>query len=147
MSHIKYLIMLIIVLLAGFYLYADKVYEEITAWEPEDIEPIYKKLEIDNKFEPTLIKLLFNNLINWYQSDISSNTIKRCPFFISCSNFAQQAITQYGFFIGICFFIDRNLYREHNYSSIYYFLRESDTMLLLLDDSYYIYGEKTIDGY
>lgn len=49
--------------------------------------------------------------IHLYQSKAAPNSISRCPFLISCSHYADDALTKYGLF-GVPVFIDRFFYRE-----------------------------------
>lgn len=109
-------------------------------WEPEDIKPIYEfNAEMEFKISPFAI--LADNLITYYQKKISPNSISRCPFYISCSNFADQAIDKFGLPMGILLFIDRNFYRENIAAFKHYELREDGSGRLRLDDSFYIYGK------
>jgi len=52
-----------------------------------------------------------------------------------------MATNKYGLLPGICFFIDRNFYRENIASFYYYELRENNDGILKLDDSFYILGK------
>ena len=98
-------------------------------WEWEDIELNSPQNYISSK----------NYLINFYQNQISSKSISRCPFYISCSNYATIAICKHGWFKGILYFIDRNFYRE-NFSAWYlYPFKEKQNGVLRLDDSYFLF--------
>lgn len=93
-----------------------------------DTSPIFISSPVD---------LLYDNLIGFYQTKISAKTIQRCPFYISCSNYTKIAIKEYGSFLGILYFIDRNLYRENIGMNKHYSLRKKGRFLKF-DDSYYL---------
>jgi putative component of membrane protein insertase Oxa1/YidC/SpoIIIJ protein YidD len=80
-------------------------------------------------------------LIRFYQTDININSISRCPFAISCSNFAMQAIRKYGFGIGILIFIDRICFRENQAAYLYYPIKRNERNQSRLDDTYFLTGE------
>jgi putative component of membrane protein insertase Oxa1/YidC/SpoIIIJ protein YidD len=96
-------------------------------WEYEDIE--------NNNSQEIKTTLL----IDFYQQHISSKSISRCPFYISCSKYAGIAIRKYGWFKGIILFIDRNFYRENFSAWFNYPLKERSNGVLKLDDSYYLF--------
>ncbi len=81
-------------------------------------------------------------LIGVYQRSIGPNSIQRCPFSPSCSNFALTAIRRYGFFPGLCLFIDRNLYRENPGIAEQYGLVRLPSGVLKLDDHYFLTGDE-----
>jgi len=121
--------------------YSQDEYSELSSWEIEDLKPIYSSFDSTEKFVLKPSILCANMLIGFYQNNISTRSISRCPFYISCSNYAYLAINKYGLLPGICFFIDRNFYRENIASFYYYELRENDYEILKLDDSFYILGK------
>lgn len=47
------------------------------------------------------MKRLLINLISLYQRFISKNTAPRCKYYPTCSNYAIEAINEYGVFKGI----------------------------------------------
>jgi len=108
-------------------------------WEPEDIRG-------ENSPPPSLLNpaRLFSDgaitLIGFYQSSIGPNSVQRCPFSPSCSNFALSAIRRYGFVAGVCLFIDRNLYRENPGIMNHYGLIRLPSGILKLDDHFYLTG-------
>ena len=77
-------------------------------------------------------------LIDWYQKSIAPSSIERCPFKVSCSNFAKQAIQQHGFIGGLCLFIDRNLYRENSEIYSQYEKIVLPSGVIKLDDTFYL---------
>ena len=110
---------------------------DLEPWEPEDLIPAsYPIPEIVHPAR--LPKVLCLKLIHWYQADISPRSIERCPFSPSCSNFAEQAIEQHGFLLGLCLFIDRNIYRENPQISQLYELIQLPNGQLKLDDFYFL---------
>jgi len=118
---------------------ADSPEPELTAWESEDIEQgEEEELPSAPAFSP--LRSLELYFIRYYQKKISVNTISRCPFHVSCSNYAYQAIEKYGPYIGICIFIDRTFYRENPGAYFYYPLKENQEGSLKLDDSKYFYA-------
>jgi putative component of membrane protein insertase Oxa1/YidC/SpoIIIJ protein YidD len=76
---------------------------------------------------------LFLPLIHLYQGRIGPNSIHRCPFVVSCSNFAKIGIERYGIF-GLFLFLDRYLYRENPEMREHYPTVRADDGRLLLDD-------------
>ena len=46
------------------------------------------------------MKKVFIKLIRFYQKYISSNTKAHCKYYPTCSNYAIEAISTYGFFKG-----------------------------------------------
>ena len=91
------------------------------------------------KFISSPVDLLYDDLIGFYQTQISAKTIQRCPFYFSCSNYTKIAIHEYGSFLGLLYFIDRNLYRENIAMNRHYSLRKKGRFLKY-DDSYYLFG-------
>ncbi len=81
---------------------------------------------------------LTNSAISLYQRDISTQSISRCPFEISCSRFAIRSIADHGVF-GVALFIDRYFYRENIESFINYKLIKTNNGLLKLDDKLYLF--------
>ena len=121
--------------------YSQDEYIELSSWEIEDLIPIYSSFDSTEKFIVKPSILCANMLIGFYQNNISTRSISRCPFYISCSHYAYMATNKYGLLPGICFFIDRNFYRENIASFYYYELRENNDGILKLDDSFYILGK------
>lgn len=77
-------------------------------------------------------------MIHWYQNDVATQSIQRCPFVTSCSKFTEIAIKRYGFIQGICLFIDRNLYRENSEMYQLYERYQLPNGVLKLNDDYYL---------
>jgi putative component of membrane protein insertase Oxa1/YidC/SpoIIIJ protein YidD len=115
---------------------------EYSSWEYEDIAAGHSIADTDTSISNNPIALLGLYLVDVYQDKISTQSVSRCPFYISCSNYLLQAIQQHGFLAGLLFFIDRNLYRENISSFYHYHLREDSNGVLKLDDNFYIYGAK-----
>lgn len=135
-------LMSIQIVLLSTFLYGQEAYTETAAWESEDLQPIYASFDSTQNY---IIKpgiLLAHTFIGFYQKKISTQSISRCPFYISCSNYAYLAVRKYGLLPGICFFIDRNFYRENIASFYYYQLRENAYGVLKLDDSFYLFGKE-----
>ena len=121
--------------------FAQEEYIEISPWEPEDIVPIYTQFDNTKDYIISPSKLIAIKLIKVYQNKISPKSISRCPFYISCSNFAYQSVNKYGLILGISYFIDRHFYRENIFSFYYYSLRETNSGVLKIDDSFYLLGD------
>ena len=79
-------------------------------------------------------------LIGFYRRHTATNSISRCPFAISCSRYAEEAIGHFGFVHGLLLFIDRHLYREHTYAWDLYPVVESPDGVLRLDDGFFLRG-------
>jgi len=120
---------------------AQDTYTEISAWEPDDPGPIYASFDSSGSYIRDPGILIASSLIGFYQNKISTQSLSRCPFYISCSHYAHLAIKKYGLLIGLAFFIDRNCYRENVACWYHYALRENANGVLKLDDSFYILGE------
>ncbi len=127
-------------LLQGAILSAQSPALEPDAWEPDTTQKGFGPKNIE-KPDPARDAWLAKALIRFYQTDISPNSISRCPFFVSCSNFAMQAIEKYGFFPGILLFVDRIYYRENSDAYLFYPKRRDSRLFLKLDDTYFLSGE------
>ena len=104
------------------------------SWEPEEREPpATKTLQ-----HFSILPIIADPLISFYQTKISPHSISRCPFKISCSTFAQRAIERYGLF-GIAMFIDRYYYRENHEAFAHYKLVVTDQGILKLDDALFLF--------
>ena len=79
-----------------------------------------------------------NDLISFYQKDISTESVSRCPFSISCSVFCRKAINQYGA-VGIALFVDRYFYRENFDIYSHYKLLQTHNGILKLDDELFLF--------
>lgn len=130
-------------LFCGVLLYAQAAHQSVVIddepWEFSDIahEPSSAE-KVSDRF--SLSEEIAKRLIRYYQKSISTNSISRCPFAISCSRYALEAIKRKGLLPGMCYFIDRNMYREHDFIINYYDLTVMPDESLKLDDGYYLYG-------
>ncbi len=114
---------------------------ETDSWEPDDLRnnDILYQAPKSLVFPLSSISL---SLIHIYQKKISPNsTTHRCPYKISCSNFAYKSISRKGFFPGILMFIDRYYYRENPGIPYLYPLYENEEGVLKLNDDFYLTGE------
>ena len=115
-------------------------------WDLEDVLVEVTPLENSSRsaelpLHPALLPSIAQSAIRFYQHRIAGESTSRCPFHISCSRFAQSAITRHGSIKGVAMFIDRYFFREHMGSQLYYPLRETwrgKFLRLKLDDSYYL---------
>lgn len=110
----------------------------VEPWEAEDIPPEPRQVEAP---PPSILSNVLLSNIHLYQTTIATQSIARCPFQVSCSVYATQAIQRYGVVIGLALFIDRNLYRENNGMGQYYVRRISADMQLHYDDRFYLTGK------
>jgi hypothetical protein len=95
-------------------------------------------VDIYKSFSPvSMIIGLADHMIQSYQTDISPNSISRCPFKISCSEFARIAIARHGL-LGFFLFIDRYCYRENVDSFSHYPLVDTGEGTLKLDDTQFL---------
>jgi len=130
-------VLLLSFLFHSLLLSQEKFQNGIDAWEPEEG---LLKLSSAKLPEPTFFSFFTtasHSLISYYQTNISTNSISRCPYKISCSHFAQQAIQQYNVF-GICVFIDRYFYRENGEMYAHYKLLQTENGALKLDDAFFL---------
>jgi putative component of membrane protein insertase Oxa1/YidC/SpoIIIJ protein YidD len=105
------------------------------AWEPEETA---RATDTNVSFSPPAV--LFSEadkLITYYQHKISPHSVSRCPFKISCSEFARKAVALHGA-VGFLLFVDRYLYRENADAFSHYALVETRLGILKLDDSSYL---------
>ncbi|MBN1410261.1 MAG: membrane protein insertion efficiency factor YidD [Spirochaetales bacterium] len=112
---------------------------EPEGWEPDEVEQ-KTVLRKDESIEKDLNESLAVSFIRFYQENINPNSITRCPFYISCSNFALQAIQKYGFIPGVILFIDRIYYRENSEAFKHYPKKRNDEFYLKLNDSFFLNG-------
>ncbi len=110
---------------------------EVEPWELQDVAsemsagpPVLTPIRL-----PQALSL---EMIHWYKRDISPRSIQRCPYYPSCSTFAEEAIRRHGFFIGLMLFIDRNLYRENPQMYQFYDLVSVGPGILKLDDRFFL---------
>lgn len=105
--------------------------------EPWDMESEHT----DSVLSAQSMNFFAEKLLDWYQKKVSTQSISRCPFAISCSDYTRRAIRKHGLIIGAAYFIDRNFYRENTESYRWYPLLELPGSVLKLDDAYYLYGD------
>ena len=111
-------------------------YEE--PWEKEDISSQEEQSYSNSEISSLPFKYLSRALISWYQKDVGTKSISRCPYVISCSRFAMRAIENHGFLLGISLFIDRNIYRENSHMYENYDLVLGEDGSMKLDDEFYL---------
>jgi putative component of membrane protein insertase Oxa1/YidC/SpoIIIJ protein YidD len=73
-------------------------------------------------------------LIGVYREHIGPASIRRCPFAVSCSAFARDAIERHGLF-GLLLFFDRYLFRENPDAWRHYGVVRVEDGTLRLDDA------------
>ncbi|MBM4167494.1 MAG: membrane protein insertion efficiency factor YidD [Ignavibacteria bacterium] len=130
------------VLLLSFLLHVlslsqEKFQNGIDAWEPEEELSKFPSTKFSEPSFFSFISSASNNIISYYQTNISINSVSRCPFKISCSHYAQGAIQRHGF-LGICKFIDRYFFRENNEAFSHYKLLQTENGVLKLDDTFFL---------
>jgi putative component of membrane protein insertase Oxa1/YidC/SpoIIIJ protein YidD len=105
-------------------------------WEPSDVHLIGSRPP--SVLVADLSQDIALSLIQMYQEKISLTSISRCPFSVSCSNFASRAISRKGLTLGLVMFIDRYYYRENATAFGNYDLVRADDGILKIDDSEYL---------
>ncbi len=126
---------LVVIILLNYYV-AYSAGDE--PWEPQDIADIHsisQRLPTQEGAE-SFIYPLTSFLIAGYQSNASTTSVHRCPYYLSCSNFALVTIKRYGI-VGFCMFIDRYFYRENAALRRYYPLRAKPDGTLKADDTFF----------
>ena len=132
-------LLLSISILSLFYtkIHSQEVNENGDPWENEDIQQFdFNKSDSDIN----QINSISLSLIRFYQKKIAPHSINRCPFHISCSNYTILSVKKHGLLIGLCMFIDRNLYRE-NFAAQYHYLLKNKNGELKYDDSIFLWGQ------
>lgn len=109
---------------------------DVEPWERDDL-PTVRRGAVTRQ-TTSLVEDAVTKLIRVYQRHISPQSIDRCPFSPSCSNYALQAIHTHGAFLGLCYFIDRNLYRENPDAFGKYGLVRLSLGRLKLDDRFFL---------
>ncbi len=112
---------------------------DLIPWERQDILPA-QSMEAP-RFNPLeLPESAALKMITLYRRRIATQSISRCPFEPSCSQFAELAIRRRGLILGLASFIDRHLYREHAAAYGLYRFVEIGFGRLKLDDRFYLEG-------
>jgi Putative membrane protein insertion efficiency factor len=101
-------------------------------WEAEDVVAPSEPAPTSMALGP-LSSLMLSG-IRFYQVEIGPNSVARCPYLVSCSQFAKQALARYGFF-GLPMFIDRFFYRENQSTFALYPRYMSPSGVLRYDDT------------
>jgi len=119
------------------FLFAQETNAVTDAWEPSD-STLYQQTSTN---PPKSVFLdMADFLILFYKKDISTNSISRCPFAISCSSFCKEAIEEHGAF-GLVLFIDRYFYRENIDAFSHYSLIQTNYGVLKLDDELFLFKD------
>ncbi len=63
--------------------------------------------------ETAPLNIIVDQVVLLYQKNIIINSISRCPFKVSCSNYLLESVRRDGFIKGIVTFVDRYYYREN----------------------------------
>lgn len=61
------------------------------------------------------LHIIAESLVHAYQKRVAVNSVDRCPFRVSCSNFLVNSINEEGLIKGVALFIDRYFYRENKF--------------------------------
>lgn len=87
---------------------------------------------------PSLAVDLYRTLVEAYRDNKETTSIHRCLFDVSCSHFAERAITNRGVLVGSILFVDRYFFRE-NFSAWQYYPKFKDADGdYRLNDSYFL---------
>jgi hypothetical protein len=116
---------------------------EKTGCESSDIHPVSRDVPLADAPPTGSGVRLAQKAIRYYQRKISTLSVDRCPFYVSCSNYASRTIDRHGLLIGTALFIDRYFYRENRAAFAYYDLKETPAFVLKLDDSVPVTNAKT----
>jgi putative component of membrane protein insertase Oxa1/YidC/SpoIIIJ protein YidD len=136
------LVLILILILASQYpnLSAQTSAGEPGPWEPDALTEKPGRAH-DSQPDMSLDAEIAVAMIRFYQTDINPNSVSRCPFRVSCSNFAIRAVKRYGFVPGILIFVDRLFYRENMGAFEYYPKIRNSRNQSRLDDTYFLTGE------
>jgi len=86
----------------------------------------------------TLAGDIFRGLVLAYRENGTNVSIHRCIFHVSCSHFAERALSKYGVVEGGIMFIDRYFYRENQAAKAFYPLAGESDGTYRLDDSPFV---------
>jgi len=100
-------------------------------FEPGEREPILLSRPAP---EPSVA----DRLLDFYHDSLEYNTIHRCIFHITCSDFARAQIKKRGWIVGTLYFIDRYVYRENLAAFGLYQLKQGKDGTYKLDDDYFL---------
>jgi hypothetical protein len=75
-------------------------------------------------------------LVERYQETAAPVSVARCPFALSCSALAHQALHEQGLSVALIRFVDRFFFRENAGTPDHYQLRRAPGGRLLLDDEH-----------
>lgn len=133
--------MLILFLLLALPLSSLSQVVEDEPWEPGEETVLLFQRELKPPLVTSPLDYLMLRAISYYQRSLSGKSVSRCPFEISCSQFAAIAIRKYGL-LGYAIFIDRYFYREN--PSIYslYIKKVTKNGVVKLDDKIYLFPFK-----
>jgi hypothetical protein len=73
------------------------------------------------------------SVVSLYRTAIGPGSIRRCPYAVSCSQYAALVLRRYGF-AGVFFFMDRFYFRENHAAHRHYPLVRLPDETLRLDD-------------
>ena len=83
-------------------------------WEPFDPPPEQASPQWE-AYDGDVVRDVLHAVIGHYREHIGPRSIRRCPFTVSCSAYANGLIHRYGI-AGLLGFLDRFLYREHPFA-------------------------------
>jgi hypothetical protein len=107
-------------------------------WEPSEVHTIGCNSFAFAAPKGGALEDIALGMIRFYQTEVSPRSVKRCPFLISCSNFAATAIRDKGLLFGLVVFLDRYYYRENVAAFSLYKLVIVDGYTLKIDDREYL---------
>ncbi len=88
--------------------------------------------------QPPARRSFLGKALDFYHTKLEYNTIRRCPFLITCSNFAYMQIEKRGLLLGTLYFIDRHYYRENFDAFAIYPMKQNSEGIYKLDDNFYV---------
>lgn len=119
------LFFLICFLLSGFPALAEEPFE------PGERAPLLLS-------QPVAEPSVADRLVDLYHNVLEYNTIHRCLFHITCSNFAKEQIEKRGWILGTLYFMDRYFYRENLSAFALYPLVPDKEGIYRLNDDYFL---------
>lgn len=110
----------------------------LTDSEPlEAGEALHRPLSFSSTPSSNPVTVLFRAFVSLYQQKVSTNSVQRCPFTLSCSQYAMHAMERYDI-LGIPLFLDRFFFRENESVNDNYVIRMRNRRATY-DDAFYLH--------
>ncbi len=102
-------------------------------WEPFDAASVGAARRERPAGDGDVLREAAHRAIAGYRTNVGPASVKRCPFAVSCSLYADGLVRRYGVF-GLFAFLDRFFLREHPFAFALYALTPTEDGALRLDD-------------